>query len=210
MGAGSQGLVVVDILQRMADTRGDVMPVGLVDDAPERHGTSVLGVPVLGAIGEVRRFPHDAVIVAVGDNQIRRALTEQLVAAGERVATAVHPRASVAPSVSIGDGSMLCAGAIVSPNAVIGRGVILNTNASVDHDSVVEDFVHISPGATVGGRVHVGAEALIALGASVVSGVTIGARTLIGAGAVVVEPMPAGVVAFGVPARIRPGRGPKD
>ena len=90
----------------------------------------------------------------------------------------------------------------------VGRGVILNTTASVDHDSVVGDFAHVSAGATVGARCHIGAEALIAIGATVVSMMTVGARTVIGSGAVVVAPIPAGVVAFGVPARIRPDRKP--
>jgi sugar O-acyltransferase (sialic acid O-acetyltransferase NeuD family) len=184
------------------------VPIGFVDDTPGLAGTDVLGLPVLGPIASLRDVGHDAVIVALGDNRARRAMTERLLAGGERLATAIHPRACVAPSAIIGEGSVICAGAIVSPRVVIGRGIIINTKASVDHDSVVDDFAHVSAGATVGARTQIGAEALIALGATVISGMTVGARTIIGAGAVVVSPIPADVVAFGVPARIRPGRKP--
>ena len=103
---------------------------------------------------------------------------------------------------------MIGAGAVIAPLAVLGRGVIINTNASIEHHSIVEDFAHVSVGAIVGGRVRIGAEALIALGASVVSDMTVGARTIIGCGAVVVAAIPQDVVAFGVPARVRPSQKP--
>jgi len=206
--AGGQGAVVADILQRAHEAGSDAVPIGFVDDTPGIVGTAVLGLDVLAPIASLADIGHDAVIVALGDNRARRAITERLLAAGERLATAIHPRACIAPSATIGEGSMISAGATVTPRAVIGRGVIINTNASVDHDSVVEDFAHVSAGATVGAWTRIGAETLIALGASVISGMTVGARTIIGGGAVVVAHIPDDVVAFGIPARIRPARKP--
>lgn len=193
VGAGSQGAIVADILRERA--------IGFVDD--HLAGARVLDLPVLGTIASLAEHPHDAIVVAIGDNRARRELTERLVAQGERLATAIHPFTSIAPSATIGEGSMISAGAIVLPRAQIGRGVLLNTKSSVDHDSVIGDFAHISAGATVGGNVRVGEESMIALGASVASGMSIGARTMIGAGAVVVRDIPDDVVAFGVPARVR-------
>jgi sugar O-acyltransferase (sialic acid O-acetyltransferase NeuD family) len=204
--AGGQGAIVADILQRAHDAGADAVPVSFVDDTPELTGTAVLGIDVIGPVASLSGIAHDAVIVAFGDNEGRRAITERLLMAGERLATAIHPRACIAPSAHIGEGSMICAGAIVSPRVTIGRGVIINTNASVDHDTVVGDFAHVSAGATVGARCRVGAESLIALGASIISGVTVGARTIIGSGAAVVTDIPDDVVAFGVPAKVRRGR----
>jgi acetyltransferase EpsM len=198
-GAGGQGTIVADIFQCSGIT-----PAAFVDDTLWLHGTSILGVPVIGA--SVDAIEHDAVIVAIGDNHTRRIITERLLAAGETLATAIHPFASVAPSATIGEGSMISAGALVLPRAVLGRGVLLNTKASIDHDSVAGDFAHISAGATLGGNVRIGEEAFIALGASVVSGRSVGARTVIGAGTVVVRDIPEDVTAFGVPARITSDR----
>jgi sugar O-acyltransferase (sialic acid O-acetyltransferase NeuD family) len=189
VGAGSQGAIVADILE-CAGTPA----IGFVDDTPGKAN-------VLGTIDDLRSIPHDAIIVAIGDNRLRRGLVERL--AGERLATAIHPFTSIAASACIGEGSMISAGAIVQPNAVIGRSVILNTKASVDHDSVIADFAHISLGATLGAKVHVGAETLIAAGATIVTGMTVGARSVIGAGALVVRDIAADVTAFGVPARVR-------
>jgi sugar O-acyltransferase (sialic acid O-acetyltransferase NeuD family) len=175
IGAGGQGAVVADIL----------------------------GEAVAGMVEDHEPFPgHDMVIVAIGDNRARRSIVERL--AGERLATAIHPFASVATSATVGEGAMISAGAIVAPRAVIGRGVLLNTKASVDHDSVVGDFAHIAPGATVGGRCRIGEETIIGPGAIVASGVTIGARVVVGAGGVVLRDLPDDVTAWGVPARVVP------
>lgn len=206
--AGGQGAVVADILQRAREAGSDAVPIGFVDDTPGLPGTFVLGLEVLGPFSSLEAIEHDAVIVAFGDNHVRRTLSERMVAAGERLATAIHPSATVAPSARIGEGSMICAGAVIAPRASLGRGVIINTRASVDHDSSVGDYGHVSAGAIVGAKTHIGAETLIAVGATVVSDLTVGARTIIGAGAAVVRPIPDDVVAFGVPARIRPDRKP--
>ena len=187
-GAGAQGAIVADILERSGTPA-----IGFVDDTPGKN--------VLGRFDDLRTIRHDAIIIAIGDNRLRRTLAEQF--AGEVLATAIHPFTSIAASAHIGEGSMILAGAIVQPGAMIGRGVILNTKASVDHDSVVGDFAHVSTGGTVGARAHIGAETLIAMGATVVSGMTVGARSVIGAGAVVVRDVPDDVTAFGVPARVR-------
>lgn len=192
IGAGGHGAIVADILQRS-------FSIVFVDE--RLAGTSVLGVRVFASLDEVE---HDAVIVAIGDNAVRRRVTEGLI--NERLATAIHPFTSVAPSATIGEGAMLCAGAIVSPRAVVGRGVILNTKASVDHDCAIGDFAHIAPGATLGGNVRVGEETLIGPGATVVKGCRVGARTTIGAGAAVVRDIGDGVVALGVPARVTSDR----
>jgi sugar O-acyltransferase (sialic acid O-acetyltransferase NeuD family) len=188
VGAGAQGAIVADILERAGTPA-----IGFVDDTP--------GKDVLGRIDDLRTIPHDAIVIAIGDNRLRRGLVEKL--AGERLATAIHPFTSIAASASIGEGSMISAGVIVQPRAVIGRCVILNTKASVDHDSVIGDLGHISLGATIGANVRIGEGTLIAAGATIVSGMTVGSRSIVGAGAVVVRDVPDDVTAFGVPARVR-------
>jgi acetyltransferase EpsM len=204
--AGSQGTIVADILQRAQEAGAAAEPIGFVDDTPSLNGTTMLDLPILGPIDSLPQIEHDAVVVAIGDNHTRRVITERLIAAGETLATAIHPFVSIAPSAKIGEGSMLSAGALVLPRAILGRGVLLNTKASVDHDSVMGDFSHVSAGGTVGANCRIGEETLIALGASVTSWRTVGARTTIGGGAVVVRDIPDDVTAWGVPARVTGGR----
>lgn len=195
IGAGGHGAIVADILGDRA--------AGFVDDHVLLHGTTILGLRVYASIDDVE---HDGVIVAIGDNVARRAISERLLSAGERLATAIHPFASVSRSATIAEGAMISAGAIVLPRAVIGRGALLNTKSSVDHDCAIGDFVHLGPDATLGGNVHIGEETTVGPATTIVSNISIGARVVIGAGAVVVRDLPDDVTAWGVPARITSDR----
>lgn len=198
VGAGFQGRIVAEILE----LRG-VRAIGFADDTPSLLGTTLLGVPVLGPLDDLGRFEHDAIIVAVGDNRYRRLLTERFTAAGETLATAIHPFSFVSPHAFIGEGTMISAGALVLPGARIGRGVLLNTKSSVDHDSVIADYAHVGAGATVGAKVSLGEETFVAMGATVISDLAVGARSIVGAGAVVIRNVPDDVTVIGVPARVR-------
>lgn len=202
IGAGGHGQVVADIFRARHASRLISDHVGFVDDDPARLGCRVAGSPVLGTLDQVHEIAHDAVIVAVGDNATRSGMFRKLLAAGERITIAEHPRSIVAEDVTIGSGSMLCAGAIVNTGAVIGRDAIVNTGATVDHHSILGDHVHIAPGAHLGGEVVVDEGALVGIGAIVLPRVRIGAWSTVGAGAVVTSDVPPRTTVVGVPARV--------
>lgn len=204
--AGGHGRVVADILDCSRRAGAERMPLGFVDDTPGLSGTYVAGLPVLGPTAALAAIEHDAIVVAMGDNAIRRQMTARFSGEGEHLTAAIHPRATLSSTARIGAGVVIFAGAVVQPGVTLGHGSVLCTNSSVDHDSEVGDFVLISAGATVGAHAQIGDEALIALGAAVISRRRVGARSLIGAGAVVVRDVPEDVIAFGNPARIRSSR----
>jgi sugar O-acyltransferase (sialic acid O-acetyltransferase NeuD family) len=201
VGAGGHAQVVADILLRMRDCGEAVELVGYVDDNQSLAGQELLGLPVLGTTGDIGKLAHDAVIVAVGDNDIRRRLFDRLRQAGEQFVTARHPQSIVAPDVIIGVGTMICAGVVINPGAAIGANVILNTSCSIDHHNRIGDHVHIAPGVHLGGEVVVDEGATVGIGAVVARGRHIGAWSVVGAGAGVTESVPAGVTVVGVPAR---------
>jgi len=205
VGAGGQGQVVADILAVAGDASG-LRAMGFVDDALERVGATVLGLPVLGRLEALTRLPHDAVVVAIGDNAVRARVSLALEASGERLVGVRHPFSSIAASAQIGPGCMISAGAVITPSARLGRGVLVNTHASIDHGTIVDDFAHVACGAVIGGAASIGARALIGIGASVMSGRRVGADTVVGAGALVQRDLPDGVVAYGVPATVRTAR----
>lgn len=201
VGAGGHGQVVADVLLSAARLNSDAQPVGYVDDDTSLSGRVLLGLPVLGRIDSLSRIPHDAVVVAIGDNATRRTVFDKLTARNERFVVACHPSAIVAESVEVGRGTMICAGAIVNPGATIGSNVILNTGCSIDHHNRIGDHVHVAPGVCTGGDVTVEASVLIGIGAVVMPGRTIGARSTVGAGALVQQDVPEATVVVGVPAR---------
>jgi FlaA1/EpsC-like NDP-sugar epimerase len=57
IGAGDAGTSVVREL--VMDPEEAVLPVGLVDDDPEKHGVTIHSVPVLGGLNDLVRFVHE-------------------------------------------------------------------------------------------------------------------------------------------------------
>jgi sugar O-acyltransferase (sialic acid O-acetyltransferase NeuD family) len=200
-GAGGHGKVVADILI----SEGEIGFAGFIDDREELLGTKVMGFPVLGNAEWLREQASRsrlALALGTGENGVRQVLMTRCSEWGIEVLTLVHPAATVARSASLGEGTVVMAGARVNPEANVGAGVIVNTGAVVEHDARIGDFAHVAPNAAMGGASRLGTFSHLGLGAAVLEGVTIGRHTIVGAGAVVVRDLPDHVVAIGVPARI--------
>lgn len=196
-GSSGHGKVVCDVLHAAGHTVD-----GFVDDDPARHGSLVLGLPVLGG-GQALVGKAARVALGIGDNRARAKVAAIVASSGGSLVTCVHPRAVVAPSAQLGEGTIVMAMAVLNPDARVGRAVIVNTAAVVEHDCVVEDYAHVSPNSVMGGGCRVGAFAQLGIGATMLPGTAIGEGALVGAGGVVVRDIAAGAVARGVPATAR-------
>lgn len=211
IGSSGQAKVVIDVVRR--EGRRNI--VGLLDRF-RRVGDGTLGHAVLGGEedlpGLIDKHAIAGAIVAIGDNFVRGQVVARLkaICPGITFFPAIHPDASVAAEVAIGEGSVVVAGAVVNPCASVGRFCILNTHSSLDHDSTMDDFASLAPAATTGGNCRIGAFAAIGIGATLVHGVQIGEHTVIGAGALVNKPIGDHAVAYGVPARVVRNRQPGD
>ncbi len=200
IGAGGHSRVVADVIRLI----GEFTIQGFVDQAANRHGESFAGAHIIGgdnALDDMLRRGVTHAAVALGDNEARMRIGEDLLRRGFTLPALVHPAATVAGDVVMGHGTLLCAGAIINPASRVGRFAIINTAASVDHDCNIGDGVHIAPGAHLGGHVTVGERTLIGLGASIKPGVRIGARVTAGVGAAIVQDVSDGATVIGVPAR---------
>lgn len=169
------------------------------DDNRKLWGKSLLGVPIRGPMAEVERLAGARAVVAIGDNRTREKLASHLPL---RWTTAIHPSSTIHPSAQIGEGTVICAGAVIQPDAEFGAHCIVNTASSVDHDCNIGDFVHIAPGTHLAGHVTIHRSAFLGIGVTAIPGVQVGENTVVGAGAVVIQDLPAEVVAVGIPARV--------
>jgi sugar O-acyltransferase (sialic acid O-acetyltransferase NeuD family) len=195
-GAGGHGKVVADVLLAANE---DVL--GFLDDSAA-VGTLVLGLPVLGGASWLEDHPGVRVALGIGSNEARARVAAACEARGARLVAAVHPRAVVSPSARVDEGAVVMALAVVNPDAVVGHGAIVNSGAVIEHDCVLGPFAHVSPNAALGGGCSVAAFAHLGIGATMLPGTSVGERTIVGAGAVVTRALPAGVVAWGIPARV--------
>lgn len=204
-----QAHVVADIVRQQA--KYDL--VGFIDSIhPERAGAQMAGAMILG--GEEQLIPQQKrgvthLIFGFGHNSSRIRLMDKVLAMGFSLATAVHPAASIASDVVLGDGCVVKAGAVIDTAVQVGRCVMLSPNCTVSHGSKLEDGSRLSAGVQLGGSVHVKRGAWLAVSVSVKPGVTIGEGALVGIGSVVLSDIPPHCVAYGVPAtvvrQVKPG-----
>ena len=148
--------------------------------------------------------PEDLLLLAIGIPRARRAVAESLLAKGSRFLTLVHPTAILAPSATIGIGSIVCPFSVVSDAARIGRFALLNYHSSLGHDASVGDYAVLSPYATLGGNAHVHDDVFMGLHATVGPGRTIGSRSKISANSCALADVPPESMVYGSPGRIGP------
>lgn len=84
-----------------------------------------------------------------------------------KLASLVHPQASVSTDTKIEYGSIVVAGAVVNIGATIEFGGNINNGSSVNHDCILNSGVHICPGARFAGDVCIGDRSWIDVGAVV-------------------------------------------
>jgi sugar O-acyltransferase (sialic acid O-acetyltransferase NeuD family) len=163
-----------------------------------------LGRPVRPDVdpSDIDRGLH--LVLAIGDNSTRSRVWQRLSRAvpTELFPAIVHPSASVASSVELGPASVVLQAAVIGAGSRVSEGCLVNTRASLDHEGTLHPFASMAPGAVTGGRVEIGARAALCIGACVKHGVSIGEDTVVGAASYVHADLPAGVVAYGVPARV--------
>ena len=201
IGASGHGKVAFDALKTM----NGIAIAGFIDDAFEKQGKKILAVPVLGNIDflmEELQETIDGVFVAIGNNYIRKKITER-VSKQFTLVNAIHSKAIIRLYASLGKGVLVVAGAIINSGSKISDGVIINTGATIDHDNFIGEYSHIAPGAHLAGNVTVGQMTFIGMGSSIIQNVAIGSNVTIGAGSVVIKDLPDNCLAVGVPAKIK-------
>ena len=149
----------------------------------------------------ISKVVDTAFFPAIGDNNIRRKITEFLLDANYQIANAISPFASISTLSVIQAGVLVCRGACINPFAEIQTGVILNTGVIIEHECVVSEFVHISPGAVLAGNVFVGKNSWIGANAVVKQETRIGNNVIVGAGSVVLNDIPDNEIWVGNPAK---------
>ena len=193
VGAGGHAKVVIATARAAG---WDVCAV--LDDAPQTHGSEILGARVVGGTEDIGSVEADKAVIAIGDNKSRKRVADRLEASWVSI---VHPASVIHESVVIGDGTVVFAGVVIQPDTVIGVHGIVNTGASIDHDCRIGSFAHLAPGTNLAGNVTVGEGALLGIGSRAIPGTSIGSWATVGAGGVVIDRVPGNVVAVGLPAR---------
>lgn len=184
--------------------------VALFDNSPD--ATSCLpGVPIyVGHSGLQKWCAEQATLtdvqaaMAIGGarGRDRLQIAQWFREAGLRLATLVHPTATVSATARLGSGCQVLAQAVVAADAVLGDACIVNNHANVDHECVLGDGVHMAPASVLCGCVTLGDNVMVGANAVVLPRLRVGANAVVGAGSVVIRDVPDDSVVAGNPARL--------
>lgn len=179
-GGGGFGKIAIDIIKK---TPG-VYIHGIVDiNYPEKKDT--MGVPVIGNDDDLERLyqeGYNKIFNAVGFKNkahFRKKPYEMLKEKGFECPNIIHPSAQVEETVRMGEGNLVCAGAIIGSEAVLGSNCIINAGAVISHECIISDHCHIASGAVLAGMVTVGENTLIGQNCTIYSNVKIGKNVVI-------------------------------
>ncbi len=170
-----------------------------LDWLPHYSGEHVIGYALVE--GLIANYEIDGAIVCIANKQEKAEIFATYVDGKIETVSAIHPKAVIASSATLGAGVIINAGAVIQPLATIGRGAMIHANVIVEHDCKIGAWTNLAPGCQLAGWVQVGDAATIFTGASVVPTIKIGKRAIVGAGAAVIQDVEDDAVVVGVPAK---------
>ena len=182
-GASGHGRVVADVARACGYDE-----IVFLDDASETRFSPDL--------------PRADIVVSIGDCAVREKIQTRVEESGFRLATLIHPSATISPSASIGAGSVVMPRAVINADAKVGRGVIINTGAIVEHDCAVGDFTHVCPACAIAGGTKIGKRVWFGIGSHAIQGVSVADDVFIGAGSTITSDIPACRLAYGTPCKV--------
>jgi sugar O-acyltransferase (sialic acid O-acetyltransferase NeuD family) len=205
VGAGGFGREVAWLVERVNAVEPTWNLKGFIDDNIIVQGTLQDEYPVVGGCDYLFGIEQEIWIVcAVGAAKIRKKIIEKLKNCSNiKYATIVDPSVICSKRVTIGEGSIICAGTIITVDISIGNHVIINLDCTIGHDDIIHDFVTVYPSVNISGNVEVGECTELGTGMQIIQGRQIKADTIIGAGAVVVKDINISGTYTGVPAMIK-------
>jgi sugar O-acyltransferase (sialic acid O-acetyltransferase NeuD family) len=158
----------------------------------------------VGILGDEHTYaiqPQDVFLIALGDIDVKKRVTATLQARCATFLTLIHPKAIVAPTAHIGEGTVICPFALVSDHVEIGPFAALNFYASCGHDAKVGTYSILSPYATVGGFAVLENEVYLGPHATVIHRRRVGYRSKISANSTAMSDIPPYTLVYGVPGR---------
>ena len=203
IGSGGFGREVAWLVERINKVKLTWNLLGFIDADESVQGKEINGYKVLGKDEDVIKYPDAYYVVAVGAARRREKIVNYIKSINPNIkfGTVIDPTVEMSDLVTIGEGTIICAGNIITVNISIGNHVIINLDCTIGHDAVLKDFVTVYPSANISGITNIGHAVELGTGMQIIQGKTIGDYSIIGAGAVVVKDIPEKCTAVGNPAK---------
>ncbi len=177
--------------------------VGFISDDENVVGKEFFEVKVYSRQA-LNDFPGAKVLAVHGSPSSflkRQNILESLEVSHDRLATVIHPNASVSKRAKVGKNVLIMAGVVITSNATVGNHIVILPNTVIHHDSTVGDLTLIGANATIAGNVTVGKNCYIGAASSIKNGISLGENVLVGIGANVISNFSNGQKIIGNPAK---------
>lgn len=200
-GCGGFGKEVLQIILDLAANNEEIRCKGFIVDSGLKPDHAIHGIPVYDDMNIISE--SDEIVIAIGSPSDKAKVCNRILLQRPNIkfSTLVHPKAWLGRQVSIGAGSIVCAGALITTDIAIGAHVHINIGCTIGHDSVIGDFTTLNPCVNISGGAVLGHGCEIGTGGIVLPKIQIGDWSIIGAGSVVNRNLPDNITAVGVPAK---------
>jgi hypothetical protein len=157
---------------------------GIIDDTL-LIGEEVLGVKVLGGHNELLKLFslgfNNLVLsfTSLSDLTIRELKYHELKCLGFKFPNIIHRRATVEPSVKMGEGNIILANSMLGSDVILGDINFINTGAIISHDTSAILNNHFAPNSVLAGRIKIGKNNLFGMCSTVYFDTIIGNNNII-------------------------------
>lgn len=174
-----------------------------------RTGATILDLPIYWSDSIDDLKETHSIVCALGTT-LRRNWIEGLLARGFRLASLIHPSASVSRRASLSAGTVVDPGTVIAARTNAGPCVRIGRLSAIGHHIDIGAYSTIHPSVTISSGCRIGEQVVIGTGAVLANDIVVGDGAVIAAGSVVTTSVPAGALVRGNPARIvREGFGPR-
>ena len=164
--------------------------LGFLDDDPEKIGSNIFDLPVLGPINDIsqKKYRKASVVIGIAFPQTKKKISEKLKFKGSfHYPSLISRRAWISKKVHIGIGSIIYPGVSVNYGSKINEFVVVNMNCAIGHDCTIGSYTSLAPGVNLAGHTSIGPCAEIGIGASTIQNIAIGSHCIIGGNSIVVD-----------------------
>jgi sugar O-acyltransferase (sialic acid O-acetyltransferase NeuD family) len=201
-GAGGFGREVKMLIEQINGVNQQWDFIGFFDD-DFSHALHVAPEHQLGNTDVLNNFNEPLhLVLAIGNPVVKRKIHQKITNPNIQYPVLIHPNVVIgASNVTIGEGSIICAGNIITVDIAIKEHVILNLSCTVGHDTIIGAYASFMPAVNISGEVNIGTAVYVGTGAKIINQLQIGEETIVGAGAVVSKTLPPKCTAVGIPAK---------
>lgn len=201
VGGGGHAASCIDVIEQ--EGRFDI---SVIVDIKANVPSVLMGYSISATDDELPQLisQYSNGLVTLGSTKtatLRMKAYAQLKACQAVLPTIISPRAHVARTAQLGEGTIIMHDALVNSQAVVGHNVIINTKALIEHDAIIGDHTHVSTMAAVNGRCRIGRGVFLGSHCVIAHDVNIADHVTVGAGSLVLKSIEEPGVYVGQPVR---------